>query len=192
MNKQPPSFYEADKEKWKNKFAKAVADREAYKKRYLSGERKTILATNDNFIGKDADRKLQDIKYTGGNTIPTKSEFKKVMGMRRSRQSNGSFAVLDIEVNGNSAEYEHLITNRKHSKGELQHMMNLRNYKIKSDFKAEEPWCWPPPKSFSPKDQYKDEVAGVKNKLKPNRSNWHLSPGKPQSPSKFLRKHTLK
>ena len=78
-NQQPPSFYEAEMTKWKNKFSQVVAERQAYKKRYLSTERKTILATNDNFKGIDADEKLNlEATYRGPGLHPTKSEFKKV------------------------------------------------------------------------------------------------------------------
>ena len=65
--------------KWKAKFSKAVEDRQAYKKRYLSTERKSILATNDNFTGMDPDEKLNASgTYRGPGLHPTKSEFKKV------------------------------------------------------------------------------------------------------------------
>lgn len=63
----PPSFYEDDMNKWKNKFAKAVSARAQFKRTYFSQEKKTILATNDNFLAKDADAKLAEPKYTGGN-----------------------------------------------------------------------------------------------------------------------------
>ena len=69
MNLQPPSFYEADLTRWKNKFTKAIADRAVVKKRYLSTDKKTtsILATNDNFVGKDADAILnEEQRYVGG------------------------------------------------------------------------------------------------------------------------------
>ena len=74
----PPSFYEDDMNKRRNKFAKAVATRQQFKKHYFSGEEKTILATNSNFMPKDPDAKLAEPKYTGGNIQPAKSEFKKV------------------------------------------------------------------------------------------------------------------
>ena len=65
--------------KWTNKFAKAVSTRAQFKKHYFNNEDKTILATNSNFMPKDADAKLAEPKYTGGNIQPAKSEFKKVV-----------------------------------------------------------------------------------------------------------------
>ena len=65
--------------KWKTKFSKAIQDRDAFKKRYFSKERKTILSTNDNFKSMDADAKLnEEGVYRGPGLHPTKSEFKKV------------------------------------------------------------------------------------------------------------------
>ena len=124
----------------------------------MSTDKKTILATNDNFVEKDADVKLnEEQRYVGGGIQPKKSEFKKVTEMRKSRQSTNAFANLDLDLTGNTAPYQHMLQNRKNSKGELQHMINLRQYKNTSNFHAEDPWQWPPPKSFSPKDQYLDE-----------------------------------
>ena len=104
-------------------------------------------------------------RYVGPGLHPTKSEFQKVATMRRSRQSNHTFANLDIDLIGNSADYQHLLSNRKYSKGELEHMINLRTYKPTTKFLPEEPWCMPPAKSFSPKDQYVDENREVGQKL---------------------------
>ena len=62
-----PSFYDDDMKKWKKKFEKAVSTRGTHKRHILSMDKRTILATNDNFLGKDADVKLAEPKYTGGN-----------------------------------------------------------------------------------------------------------------------------
>ncbi len=45
----PPSFYEDDIKKRMEKYAKAIKDRNNFKRQYFSHERKTILAGNDNF-----------------------------------------------------------------------------------------------------------------------------------------------
>jgi len=74
----PPSFYENDMNKWKKKFEKAVSTRATHKRQIMSMDRRTILATNDNFVPRDADARLAEPKYTGGNIQPQKSEFKKV------------------------------------------------------------------------------------------------------------------
>lgn len=101
---QPPSFYEAEMTKWKGKFTKAVDDRAAFKKRYLSTDRKSILTTNDNFTGDDADTKLNaSATFRGPGLHPTKSEFKRVTEARKTRNSNGGFCVLDVEMTGNTA-----------------------------------------------------------------------------------------
>ena len=44
-----------------------------------------MLAGNDNFVEQDADKKIQDVKYTGGQIQATRSEFKKVVQRRKSR-----------------------------------------------------------------------------------------------------------
>jgi len=62
----PPSFYEDDLKKKQEKYSKAIKDRANFKKMYFSKERRTILATNDNFVETDPDKKLQEPKYTGG------------------------------------------------------------------------------------------------------------------------------
>ena len=45
-----PSFYDDDMKKWKDKFNKAIQNRTQFKKSYMSGENKSILATNSNFF----------------------------------------------------------------------------------------------------------------------------------------------
>ena len=42
--------------------------------------------------------------------------------------------------------------------------MNLRNYKNTSNFGAEKPFKYPPPKEFSPTEQLKDLADGMKNR----------------------------
>ena len=101
---QPPSFYEAEMTKWKGKFSKAVEERSAFKKKYLSTQRSSILTTNDNFTGDDADEKLNaSATFRGPGLHPMKSEFKRVAEARKSRHSNGAFCTLDVELTGNTA-----------------------------------------------------------------------------------------
>jgi len=75
----PPSFYEADLHKKQEKYSKALKERDAFKKTFYSSERRTILAGNDNFEEIDADKKLQEKRYTGGQIQATRSEFKRVI-----------------------------------------------------------------------------------------------------------------
>ena len=42
--------------------------------------------------------------------------------------------------------------------------MNLRSYKNTTNFGADEPFKYPPPKAFSPKAQLKDLTEGMGNK----------------------------
>ena len=66
MIDNPPSFYEDDMRKKQEKYAKSLKDRAAFKRTYWSTERRTILASNDNFEDADADKRLAETKYTGG------------------------------------------------------------------------------------------------------------------------------
>lgn len=43
-----------------------MKDRESFKKTFYGGERRTILAGNDNFEEVDADKRLMEKRYTGG------------------------------------------------------------------------------------------------------------------------------
>ena len=86
----PPSFYEADQDKWRRKFAQSVLERTQFKKKYLSDRKTSVLNHNDNLLLNDEtdwDQKLKKTQYTGGQLIPTKSEFKQVLKRRKSRQS---------------------------------------------------------------------------------------------------------
>ena len=81
----PPSFYEEDLKKWKQKFEQSIESRRLFKKNLLAKEERSFLATNSNFFGKDPDAKLSETRYTGGTIQPKTSEFKKVTLRRKSR-----------------------------------------------------------------------------------------------------------
>ena len=66
MIENPPSFYEDDIRKKQEKYAKALKDRATFKRTYWSNQRRTILASNDNFEEADADKRLAETRYTGG------------------------------------------------------------------------------------------------------------------------------
>mmetsp|Transcript_15944 Transcript_15944/g.21631 ORF Transcript_15944/g.21631 Transcript_15944/m.21631 type:complete len:266 (-) Transcript_15944:416-1213(-) len=132
----PPSFYDDDLRKRQEKYNKAIKDRAAFKRTYFSHERKTILAGNDNFEEVDADKRLQEPKYTGGQITATRSEFKRVIQRRRSRQSVAAPTNLDVDFIGNSNEHHHLIKAGKFTKDELSFGMNLRSYKNTTQFNA--------------------------------------------------------
>lgn len=76
----PPSFYEEDLKKWAKKFANSIKERNEFKRQYLSDRKTTCLNSNDNIRASfDLDQKLSTINYTGGQMLPTKSEFKRVL-----------------------------------------------------------------------------------------------------------------
>ena len=129
LTNNPPSFYEEDLRKKQEKYSKAIKERAAFKRTYFSNERRTILATNDNFEESDPDKKLQDVKYTGGQIHATRSEFKRVVQRRKSRQSVAAPTNLDIDFAGNSNDFHHLIKAGHLTKDEVAFGMNLRSYK---------------------------------------------------------------
>ena len=94
------------------------------------------------------------MKYTGGQIKAARSEFKRVVQRRKSRQSVAAPTNLDIDFIGNSADYSHLIKAGKYTKDELTFGMNLRQYKNTTQFNAADPWRLPGPKAFSPTNQY--------------------------------------
>lgn len=51
----------------------------------------------------DLDQKLKSIKYTGGQLLPEKSEFKQVLMRRKSRQSTNMPTMVDFEYKGNTS-----------------------------------------------------------------------------------------
>jgi len=56
-----------------------VLERNQFKKKFMTDRKKTVLNTNDNLRQaneNDWDFKLGTTKYTGGQLLPTKSEFK--------------------------------------------------------------------------------------------------------------------
>lgn len=81
----PPSFYDDDQRKWREKFVKSVRAREQYKKTYHAKEARSVFTSNDEKCADDPDKNLADVKYTGGQLMATKSEFKRVIGRRKSR-----------------------------------------------------------------------------------------------------------
>lgn len=152
----PPSFYDDDLKKKQEKYAKAIKERIAYKRSYLSSERRSIHTTNGNVAEADADKKLADSRYTGGQITATRSEFKRVVQRRKSRQSVCAPTNVDIDFVGNSNNFSHLIKGGKLTKDELTFGMNLRSYKNSTQFNAQEPWRLPGPKEFSPMSQYNE------------------------------------
>jgi len=111
-----------------------------------------VLAGNDNFVEMDADKKIQESKYTGGQIQATRSEFKKVVGRRKSRQSVAAPTNMDVDFIGNSNNFHHLIKAGKYTKDELAFGMNLRSYKNTTQFNAQDAWRLPGPKAFSPRN----------------------------------------
>ncbi len=90
------------------------------------------------------------MKYTGGQIQATRSEFKKVVQRRKSRQSVAAPTNLDIDFIGNSNDFTHLIKAGKYTKDELSFGMNLRNYKNTTQFNATDAWNKTTLKQFNP------------------------------------------
>ena len=97
------------------------------------------------------DQKLAGVKYTGDQLAPLKSEFKRVIGRRKSRQSVHAPTNCDIDFIGNTNDFNHLVRNLSLSKEEITFNMNLRSYKNASNYNPEKAFKYPPPKVFSPK-----------------------------------------
>ena len=93
--------------------------------------------------------------------MPKKSEFKRVLQRRKSRQSVLSPVAIDFEFCGNTAPMEHIIKQKNVRKEALTFDLNLRNYKNSTKFTAEEPFAYPGTKNFSPREQFKSVQAGV-------------------------------
>ena len=77
-----------------------MLDRQAYKKKFMTDRKLTVLNTNDNLRSgaeNDWDTRLKNVKYTGGQLLPSKSEFKHVLKRRKSRQSTNMPTQVDIE-----------------------------------------------------------------------------------------------
>ena len=152
-----PSFYEDDLRKKKDKYSASNQDRALYKRTYHSNEKRSIFQSNDNFTETDPDSRLgseQANFYTGGQIQAKHSEFKRVIGRRKSRQSVNAPTNLDIDFVGNSNNYHHWIRGGKLTKDEIGFGMNLRQYKNTTSFNATDAWRLPGPQAFSPKMQY--------------------------------------
>lgn len=153
-----PSFYEDDLRKKKDKYSASIQDRALYKRTYHSNEKRSIFQSNDNFVEKeDPDVRLAEQSanfYTGGQIQAKHSEFKRVIGRRKSRQSVNAPTNLDIDFVGNSNNYHHWIRGGRLTKDEIGFGMNLRQYKNTTSFNATDAWRLPGPQAFSPKMQY--------------------------------------
>lgn len=158
-----PSFYDDDQRKWAKKFAKAIGDRQEFKKKYLSTRKTTVLNSNDNVTSKgmDWDAKLKNTAYTSGQLIPHTSEFKQVLKRRKSRQSTQMPTQIDFEYTGNSCAIMEKHLRANHDMHQLNFELNLRNYKNKGSFNADEPWHYPSPKAFRPAVVLEDRVKYV-------------------------------
>ena len=110
----PPTFYNQDIERWNNKFAKHIQERESFKKRYLRQTELTCLTRNTN-IKQGDDEAPATTKKAGsvGHDKNKPSLFGKVLKRRTSRQSNYAPGVIDFDYAGNSSTFQHLINERK-------------------------------------------------------------------------------
>jgi len=61
---------------------------------------------------------------------------------------------MDIDYIGNSAAFAHLMKNKNSSKDDISFNMNLRSYKNTTAYTAPDPWLYPAPRMFSPRNQF--------------------------------------
>lgn len=165
----PPSFYDRDMEKWKQKFQKHIKEREIFKRNYQKTMEMTCFTRNTNVRKTENDEQEPVAQSKRGKSIdPKKGEkekpgslFNKVMKRRKSRQSNYAPGVVDFDYAGDTSKFEHLINSRKDlglpNSSQLNFEIKLRNYKNGTDFTTSKPWVFPPVKKFSPKQQW-DQV----------------------------------
>lgn len=120
-----------------------------------------MLNSNDNVSSKgmDWDAKLKNTGYTSGQLLPERSEFKKVLMRRKSRQSTQMPSQVDFEYTGNACATMEKALKANHNKQQLSFELNLRQYKHASNFDADAPWHYPSPRNFAPHTQHE---AGVK------------------------------
>lgn len=113
---------------------------------------------------------MQKTKYTGGQLIPAKSEFKQVLKRRKSRQSTDMPSQIDFEYQGNSAGNLNTIV-QNHNLHQINFELNLRQYKNQGSFKGEAPFQYPKHAAFSPSvvmKEYFDKAAGTNYNNKQN------------------------
>lgn len=96
----PPSFYYNDIEKWNNKFAKHIKERDYFKKQFQKTSELTCLTKNTNVIA------LEDGGKGSKSADPKDNRpslFNQVLKRRKSRQSNYAPGVVDFDYAGDSA-----------------------------------------------------------------------------------------
>ena len=165
----PPSFYDADVDRWYKKFSKHIDDREKQKKQMSKTMHITCRTVNTNIRavddmpkkGKAASKSIEKAAPDGP------SEFTRVMGRRRSRQSTRAPVVIDFNYAGDTAQVQHLLEKRPDGQGfasraQLDYEMNLRNYKNTTEFNAQKPFLFPAVKAFSPAKQWLQRKADHK------------------------------
>ena len=169
----PPSFYDKDMEKWKNKFQRHIKEREIYKRNFQKTQELSCLTRNTNIKDDESVGIKSHANPKGKSLDPNKqagSLFNKVLKRRHSRQSNFAPGVIDFDYTGDSAQFDHLIKQRKDlgkpNSTQLNFELKLRNYKNITDFMAMKPWIFPPVKKFSPRQQW-DQRKKDTNLLNP-------------------------
>lgn len=157
----PPSFYDADVDRWSKKFAAHVTARAAQKKQMGKTMTITCLTRNTNIKSVDDRGKGKKGKSVVKNADEKQGEslFDNVMKRRASRQSNYAPVVIDFNYAGDSSKVQHLLERRPDGQGfagksQLDFELNLRNYKNTTEFMAPKPFLFPTVKTFSPAKQW--------------------------------------
>lgn len=120
----PPSFYEADMDKWLNtKFSQAIKDREVEKKRIRNSGCYMPFGT--------------------ANPNTTSIALKR----KGSRGSLPSFTNVDFNIAGNSNDFYHLVKHARgpnnHAPSDLNFEANLRTWNNKGSLKQEKAFKYP-------------------------------------------------
>lgn len=106
----------------------------------------SVLTSNFNAqLDFDANHSIHQV--TGGQLFPDKSEFKRALKRRQSRQSVRAKSVIDFEYIGNDTSVMESVIG-KSNKSQLDHQLNLRRHKDNTEFKPSKAWRFPANKEF--------------------------------------------
>lgn len=113
----PPTFFNEDMDKWNNKFANAIKDRERYKKQMFKTSQISCQTTNTNVMGllTNTDKNAEGLEKEASREVQklNKSTYMQVLKRRKSRQSCNMFSSIDFEFAGDSSKIQHLISPRR-------------------------------------------------------------------------------
>lgn len=163
----PPSFYEADLQKWTSKFDQVVKDRKKFKAKYLRNQElypsetinpNTSMNQAEFFNTAREGLKLKSRPILTNLSIldefknskkgqTTMMSFQEIQKKRQSRGSTRAPTNIDFEYIGNANQFAEAIKDRSSGgadQSKLNFQSNLRKYKSNTEFKAKGgPWMYP-------------------------------------------------